>query len=458
MAYRFVCSHCGKSFELDTPAAKECPFCYWSSTVKREDESISGKKKGQAASKFSQPVRDSGAERDASGRDLGYLFRTVFIIAVLAGVAAAGSWGYKKLVASSSQKREPFTIKFQKTEKHFLKSPAVISGVAALSPEEKEALYKEITLPAERVPDASEQEVLGRAVRLETGWVEKVPSANWTLEQYTRMIEDQERFYKMPFPRSYKKKLQDLFKTKYLAGVEAFTKGDLLAARDLWVESLAFPLYSEDLRKHRAVALTMLRPFINDTLAKIRAMNQGLVDKGKRAQEEALSAAYQKLSDLIARKQWDEALAAIASITPQVTQLQQSTKVRETPPSYPLSFGSIDQDIQKALMDLMTTNPSSLADLQPLQQDLVEKKEVLETFTEEYMKNATMAYRNAMALIHEQKWGEAIQGFESMAGPQALQEDAARKVAILKKIDPLSGSLKNDNKNTGSLDSSGKTS
>ena len=433
MAYRFVCSHCGKSFELDTPAAKECPFCYWSSTVKREDGDPSQKKKGPAASKFSPPVKDPGVKKDISGRSLGYLLRIVLILLVLAGIAVAGFWVYKKLPVSSP-KGESFTIQFPKTEKASLKSPAVASGVAALSPEDKEALYKEMTLPSERVPDASEQEILNRAVRLETGWVEKVPSASWTAEQYTRLIEDQERFYKMPFPRSYKKKLQELFKTQYLAGVEAFTKGDLLAARDLWVGSLEIPLYSEDLRKHRAVALTMLRPFINDTLAKIRAMNQSLVDKGKRAQEEALSAEYQNLSALIAQKQWAGALAAIASLTPRVTQLQQSSKIREAPPSYPASFGNVDQDIQRALMDLMATNPSTLADLQPLQQDLVEKKEVLETFTEDYLKGVMTTYQNAMALIHVQKWGEAIQAFESMAGPRELQEDAARKVAILKKI------------------------
>ena len=38
--YKYVCSHCGKGFELETPEAKECPFCFWSSSVKREGEVI----------------------------------------------------------------------------------------------------------------------------------------------------------------------------------------------------------------------------------------------------------------------------------------------------------------------------------------------------------------------------------------------------------------------------------
>ncbi len=36
MAYPFLCDHCGKKFELETPLAKECPFCFWTSSVKKE--------------------------------------------------------------------------------------------------------------------------------------------------------------------------------------------------------------------------------------------------------------------------------------------------------------------------------------------------------------------------------------------------------------------------------------
>jgi hypothetical protein len=38
--YKYVCNHCGKGFEIETPEARECPFCFWSSSVKREGEVI----------------------------------------------------------------------------------------------------------------------------------------------------------------------------------------------------------------------------------------------------------------------------------------------------------------------------------------------------------------------------------------------------------------------------------
>jgi hypothetical protein len=69
-----------------------------------------------------------------------------------------------------------------------------------------------------------------------------------------------------------------------------------------------------------------------------------------------------------------------------------------------------------------------------LQQDLVEKKELIETFTEAYLMNATAIYRAALGMIREKKWQEAAQSLGSIQGPQVLQQDAAGKIAILEKI------------------------
>jgi hypothetical protein len=140
-----------------------------------------------------------------------------------------------------------------------------------------------------------------------------------------------------------------------------------------------------------------------------------------------------KLNGMIARKEWQEALVLIGQMSLAVNELRKNGKPQEVP-AYPASFGTIDADLQRPLMDLMAPVPSSIADLQPLQQDLVEKKEVIETFTETYLKNAAMAYQSAMALINEKKWQEAVQVLRSIQGPQALQQDAAQKIAILEKM------------------------
>ncbi|MFA5160105.1 MAG: zinc ribbon domain-containing protein [Candidatus Omnitrophota bacterium] len=439
MSYRFICNHCGKKFELEVPQAKECPFCFWSSSVKREDEWIPGKK---GVSHLSKETASKLGRKDSSG-NLKYFFQALFFLAILAAIGFLVFKAYRIFTSSSPHSCPPLSIKPRSDNKQI--EEAKTDPLALLPVQEKEILFREVTIPANRVPDPNEQEILGRSVSFQTGWTEKLPSPVWTFEQYQKMIADQEAFYKMPFARSYKKKLVELFKTKYLAAADAFAKGDILTARNLWVESLAFPLYSKDLKKHRAVALTMLRAFINDTLSKVSAMNQSLLDRGRKFREQTLSVEYQKLTGLIVQKKWQEALTVTGQMISGVEQLRKNAVPQEVPPPYPASFGTIDLDLQRPLMDLMSPSPSSTADLQPLQQDLVEKKEVIETFTETYLKNVTAIYQSALELIHDKKWQEAAQTLGSLQGPQALQQDAAEKIAILGK---MAGRT---------LDSSGKT-
>ncbi|HOW87165.1 MAG TPA: hypothetical protein P5561_05305 [Candidatus Omnitrophota bacterium] len=436
MSYRFLCDHCGKKFELETPEAKECPFCFWTSSVKREDEAALTKKSASAS--FRKAVSGAGTKAPPGNlsKKLAFLWRSLLFVVLLAAAAFLALKGWQAYRASSS--KSP-VISLAKPGKETGKAPASVAaapGIASLSAKDKEILYREVTVPADREPDPAEQAVLSKAVPFQTGWTEKLSSPVWTLAQYQKLIADQEAFYKMPFARSYKKKLEELFNAKYLAAADAFTQGDILAARNLWMESLAFPLYSTDLQKHRAVALTMLRPFINDTLSKVSAMNQSIMESGKRAKEKALSENYQKLAQLISQKKWQDALALASSMTGAIQELRKAAAPQEAPPAYPASFGTIDADLQRALMDLMAPAPSSTADLQPLQQDLVEKKEVIETFTEPYLQNAAAAYRAALEAIKAEKWQEAIGALSAIQGPPALQEDAIQKAAILAKIIP----------------------
>jgi hypothetical protein len=305
MTYRFVCDHCGKKFELETPAAKECPFCFWSSSVKREDELLPGKKSVSPSPKAAPFKLDLGIIFG----NLKHLLRPLLFLIILAAVGFSAYKAYKIFTSASSRNWKAFSIKPPSDDKRPEK--VVTDPVEVLSAQEKETLSREVTIPVDRAPDPGEQTILSRAVPFQTGWVEKLPSAVWTVEQYQKMIADQEAFYKISFARSYRKKLEELFKAKYLAAADAFANGDVLAARNLWVESFAFPLYSDDLKKHRAVALTMLRPFINDTLLKVSAMNQSLLDRGKRSKEQVLGVEYHKLAGLVAQKKWPEALEVI---------------------------------------------------------------------------------------------------------------------------------------------------
>ena len=421
--YKFFCSHCGKSFELETPVAKECPFCFWASSIKREDEIAAEKNKISS-------VKPSAASHSGKKQVLPVLMlllKSFFWIALLGGVIFLGFQLYSAWVNRGSESGISIPI----SAKGVQRAPL---SVEKLSPEEKDVLYREVTLPEKLEPGPAEKEILDRTVTLKTGWSEKLPSPVWTLEQYQKMIADQEKFYKIPFARSYRKKLEELFTTKYLPGADAFVQGDLLQARNLWVESLAFPLYSQDLMKHRAVALTMLRPFINDTLAKIGTLNQSLVTKEKRIKEEEVTAAYKKLSEIIRQQKWAEAIEAVDQLQPMIDQLEAAAKQPAVPPPYPAAIGMVDQDIQRPLADLLTPNPVSVADLLSLKQDLAEKRDVLAGLGGDELKKASEIYQNALVMIREEKWEEAMAALSSLQGPEVLENDADAKMTVIRKI------------------------
>ncbi len=427
-SYKYICTHCGHSFEAESAEPAECPSCYWTSSVKRADEVPT-----QAAVK----TPDRNAMRAVNPfpwkEFAGKIFRAITLLIVgallLAGIAFLGYQIYAKW--GNANKSGGFFIQGQ--EKGFTgKDEGTRTDSQGLTASENETLHRKIQFSSDLAPSAEEQEILDQTVQFQTGWSEKLPSVAWTLSQYMEMIQQQERFYKMPFARSYKKKLEELFTQKYIPASEAFTRGEILEARDLWVESLAFPKYSEDVVKHRAVALTMLRPFTNDTLAKIGAINQSLMERDRRKREEVLSQDYQNLLGAIRQRDWAKADAVIEQMQTAIEKIKESEP--PAPPSYPQGFGNIDQDIQVALMNILSPNPVSSADLEPLKRDLLVKQSVIRAFEKESLENTAQAYNDALQMIQEAKWDGALAQLGRLNGPKVLRDDVSAKIAIIQKI------------------------
>ena len=131
MSYRFVCDHCGKKFELETPEAKECPFCFWTSSVKREDVLASGKKSAPQPSQKGFAPRTRKPSSGNFSRNLIYLLRALLFLVLLAAVGFLAYKGYK-LFTSSSHGAHLFSIKPQRDAKESPSAP-VASGIAILS-------------------------------------------------------------------------------------------------------------------------------------------------------------------------------------------------------------------------------------------------------------------------------------------------------------------------------------
>ncbi|MFA6600348.1 MAG: hypothetical protein WCU74_04950 [Candidatus Omnitrophota bacterium] len=364
---------------------------------------------------------------------LALLFLTTAAVLVILGPPAI-EWA-----RSRGGSAAPLSLRLDNETAPSKKIPAAPGAQAVLTPpkpteEDLAILKRRVSLSGDRTLSPAEQEILGRQVQIESGLVEKLPSQPWTLENFKQMISEQERFYKISLSGSYKKKLEKGFKEKYLAAQEAFKSGDLLKARNLWTESLIFPIYADDLRKHRGIVLTMLKAYINDTLSKIGAINTSLAEGVAREKELVVTEAYGALNGAIAQKSWGEALELLQRTEDSVEKLQRPDMASAQVPPYPASAGQVDQDVLRAMMDLLTPQAPAVANLGPLEEDLRAKRVVLEGMSRANVEAQKGLYDEALDLLDRGEWSPALQKLREIRTPPELKEDAAEKVRLLEKL------------------------
>lgn len=434
----YHCTHCGRDFEAEERDIVECPGCYWSTSVHRRDDV-------SAAASSEAPKPESGPK--ISLRIPSALLKTLtllaaaFVLIWLLVLTLPRLQSVLSQRASAKSKPAAENVPESGSRKPAVQAPGGSASAPAaqpLSPEDQQVLERRVTLDPAREPDAAEKAVLDQSVPFRTGLNEQLPSPAWTLENYKQMLDEQQRFYKITFARSYRNKLEDLFKTAYLPAQEAFMAGDLLKARDLWVQSLAFPLYSTDIRKHRGVALTMLRPLITDTLSKIGALNEMAVSQNLRGQEQAISQAYQDFRDKLARKAWKEALRAADDLNSRINTLEQAAAQEVTAPPYAPSASAIDGDIQATLADILTPSHPAITDLQPMREDIARKRQVALGYLPESSAEQTALYEQALEKIAARDWSGARELLNKIYFPAALVQDARAKMSVLDKLESSS--------------------
>ena len=224
----------------------------------------------------------------------------------------------------------------------------------------------------------SEKEILERRVPLRTPKVQGLATPPWDEKQFDAFLKSQEAQYQLPFEWSYRRKLVRLFKAHYLTAAAAFDAKNLLKARDEWIRSLTFPVYQGDIQKHRGVALTMLRPYVNDTLSRIGIMNAKLTEGEIYATEEKIRSSYETLLDLLKKESWEEAGAKILELQKDLEEATQAWKP-VVPPPLPQEVSLIDADIQAVLSAQVAPTEPAIRDWQLLQEDLTAKEKVVQS-------------------------------------------------------------------------------
>ncbi|MBN1688292.1 MAG: zinc ribbon domain-containing protein [Candidatus Omnitrophica bacterium] len=430
MMTRYHCTHCGRSFEAEEKENMECPSCFWSTTVKKESELEESRQVSNLSQK--SPSEKKSVRIPFSFKPVGVgigLFLIFFLML---------HHGVPFLLSSFNKVKNRMTSEFSSKDKRVIRGPGEeqnkIEASGKLNAQEMLFLKRRTDFQADRAVSEEEEKILSHHVQFRTGFSQKLSSQPWSLQNFKNFLAEQERFYQMPLPRSYRGKLDDLFEQKYLPGKEAFEKGNLIQARNLWVESLVFPIYAEDIQKHRGVILTMLRPFIQDTLSKIGALNGMMVEKKIRDQETMLGEGYEELLSLLSRHLWLESLDKITQLTVILESLEKPNVLVEASPPYPSSVTQIDPDIQRTLMDLLEPGIPAVTDIGVLRRDLESKRLVAESFSEPVLSEIEGTYQDAMDAIDRGEWDEAERLFSGIRSPLALKEEAQKKVALIRKI------------------------
>jgi len=420
---QLACTHCRHQFELERKEGALCPSCGWSSSVILASELES------QTSKTAQIKSSTPSFSWVSGF---FIFALKFL--AFAAVITLFIFGIVKFLGSHrSPKTQSKEIKVAQTSSDS-KSSQSLPTPAVLSADEQVSLNSSLQIPVEPQLTDEDQNLLQKSMDLTAGNVEKLPSVNWTAEQFKQYLEAQEKQYRMPLPRNYKKSIQELFQKNYAIAYDLFLEGKIQRARDAYVASLGLPIYENNVRKHRAVVLTMLRNFLNDTIAKIGAMNFALARQSVSGKDAEIGTAYAALQQQIRARQWNDARESIKKIEAILPESAVSD-VLQAPP-YTKGFEMVDADIQPVLFRLLQV-PAWTFNLSELKSDLEVKKTLLAQLSDPDRKSSLESYGKAMVEIQARAWNKALPFLQAVKSPAELKQDAETKVSL---IGRLSGS------------------
>lgn len=408
----FTCTHCGHHFETEPSETLICPHCFWSTSVKKTEE-VSGAAPSPEKSALSASIPSSRSPRLlfwAGGGFLGLLLVGVSIFAV-----------------HHLEKQDKILKSIE------VKNSQIIASEApelALPPREQKILSRKISLNPERELSDSEREILNRRIPFRTRLAQGLSTPPWSEEQFEAFLKGEESHYKIPLEWSYRRKLKKLFKEHYLPAAQAFEAKDFLKARDEWIRSLAFPVYRNDAQRHRGVILTMLHPYVNDTLSKIGMMNVLLTQKDQYGKELKIQESYDALLDLAQKHSWEEANAKVLEIENDLKEIEQAPP-SVSPPPLPKEIPLIDSDIREVLLAQAAPAQAGSRDWEALREDVAVKAKVLQSRIPGTLGVLQKQYEEARAFIENQNWREAKALLEKIDFPEELADDARAKIKIL---------------------------
>ena len=231
---------------------------------------------------------------------------------------------------------------------------------------------------------------------------------------------------------SYVKGVIKVFEQNYPAAISFAEKGDYLKARNSLIDALMIPVYRNNKQLHRAVALVILRPYLNDVIGKIAMINQYLTAQQYSGEVKSIFDSYQALFPVLELQEWDKALETVTKLNERTKALENQPKQQEV--QYPGSFGKLDQEIQQAILNEAAPKPEGAINLKALLVDLDLKEKIIRANTQQELTKIQKQYDQAVKLLEADEWEEARNSLAAIQFPPELAEDAKVKMEQIDKI------------------------
>lgn len=434
MKYR--CSHCNHSFELAERDFQRCPNCFWTTSLVSLEENIETAFSAREAETPHFSI--SNSKRRFPTRQLVIFLFICAGLWVIVGIIAVTKPSFPKFSFPSHipvpqiVRQRMGDIAPGHSEKE---SDAAV--MTFLTPEEKTRLMKpfQVTIPRQLTDD--EEEILKKHVSLPKSIPEKPKLLAWSKDDFETMFEAEQKKRKVYLGWAYGRAVKKVFEKYYPSAVKAYEKGDFRLARDLFLQSLTFPIYRNNPVRHRAVALVILRPFINDVIGKIAVLNQHLAIQKLNADINSINQSYQELFSVLDLQEWEKASRAIADLRRRIEAFENQPSDGRLDESF--FFGLLDPEIRTAIQIEAQPKPEAVADFKALLMDLNLKERVARQNTAEELLKVQKQCEEISRLLQEGNLEAAREKLREIQFPPELVEDVRARIALIDQAYALKG-------------------
>ena len=433
---KFRCTHCNHEFTLSERDYRCCPSCYWTTALEELPDL------NQEPTALPKTVEKPKGNATKPKSQFDFTFLKTPLLILLATVLVIGAGYYIFFFIKKVQPTSGTAIQIKKTERKESKKTATEQiqtlvqkealSIGSLPEADKQILTARFQMTIPRKLDASEEQILKQQVQPPAILTDMPKLYFWNKEDFKKMLAVAQQTRGIPLGWLYIRNLNKLFDEHYMRAAKAVETNDMAAARDALIQAVILPVYQNDIKMHRAIALVMLRPYINDVIGKIAALNQHLTSQQTLAEAKKI---YQTHDNLIAQldlQDWDKAAGLMNQLRAQMDAVEKQAQNENI--TYPPALQQVDQEIQQAI--IRDGKPAVLKEINftALKSDLDAKEKVVKRNSAENLAAIQKSYGQALRLIEESQWDEAYRLLQSIDYPSELVLDVKQKTALIEKL------------------------